>query len=384
MKRIALIGSTGSVGKQVLEVVSLHRGEFRVVALSANTNIELLKKQAIKFRPDIIAIGDESLAGSLKATGAKVLKGKQGIIEAASYKNADLVVISIVGSGALLPTIEAIKSGHAVALANKECLVMAGGIITALAKRNRTRIIPIDSEHSAIFQCIQGRERQELKKIYLTGTGGPLKDIAKNKFDKLSVKEVITHPRWSMGRKISVDSATLMNKGLEVIEAHWLFGIGIDDIKVLIHPQAIIHSMVELADGSVLAQLGITDMRLPIQYALSYPERLKNTLPSLDFSSHTKLTFEKPDFEKFPCLSLAYEAAKKAGTAPAVLNAANEELVRLFLERKIKLSFIPKILEKILSSHRIKNKPGLPQILEADSWARQEVAKHTGACKCHS
>jgi len=379
MKKIVILGSTGSIGIQALNVIASLKKDFKVVGLTANTNIELLEKQIKVFKPEVVAVNDFEKAKALKkrlgSLKIKILSGNGGICHAAKYKKADMVLVAIVGSSALLPVIEAIKSRKDIAIANKEAIVMAGEIINSLARRNKVKIIPIDSEQSAIFQCIQGENINSVKNILLTGSGGPLKNVAKNKFNSLTVGQVTKHPRWNMGKKISVDSATLMNKGLEVIEASRLFGVPVDKIKVLIHPEAIVHSMVEFVDGSVIAQLGVTDMRLPIQYALAYPKRQNTRLRGLDFVKLGKLTFEKPDCKKFPCLRLAYEAAKKGGTAPCVLNAANEELVSLFLKGKIKLNDIPKKLEKILKKHKPIKSAALRQIMQADLWAREETKK---------
>lgn len=379
MKKITILGSTGSIGTSALDVIARHRREFSVAALASNSNVGLLACQAKEFRPKIVAVCDESKFGELKkalsGSGIKIACGRSGIEEAARYDGADITLSAIAGSSGLMPTLAAIELGKTVALANKEPLVMAGGIITARARKKGTKIVPVDSEHSAIFQCLNGRGRADLKKIYLTGSGGPLRKVDIKKFGALSPEEVINHPRWKMGRKISVDSATLMNKGLEAIEAKWLFGMDIDSIEVLIHPEAIIHSMVEYVDGSVIAQLSVTDMRLPILYAFSYPERIKSSLPSLDFVKLGKFTFEKPDFRKFPCLSMSYEAAREGGSYPAVLNAANEEAVLAFLRNEIKFTRIPAIIEKTLSLHKGKPEPSLNEILTIDNWARQQARR---------
>lgn len=374
MKKIIILGSTGSIGTNALDVISRYPREFSVVGLAAHSNAKLLAQQARRFRPGAVAICNESKANelrrSLSGTAIKVLSGQEGVSELARSKGADITLVSIVGAAGLIPTLHAIDSVKTVALANKEPLVMAGGIITARAKKNGTRIIPVDSEHSAIFQCLNGHNRQDLKKIYLTGSGGPLKNIDSRRFDSLSPEEVVNHPRWKMGKKISVDSATLMNKGLEIIEAKWLFGVSVDKVDVLIHPEAIIHSMVEFIDGSIMAQLSQTDMRLPIMYAFSYPKRVRSVLPGLDFVKLGKFTFAPPDMKKFPCLKMAYEAAGKGGSHPVVLNAANEEAVLAFLGNKIKFTKIPKIIEKVLSKHKAKAKPTLDEILQIDAWAR--------------
>lgn len=379
MKRITILGSTGSIGTKTLDVIESHPDDFTVVALASHSNIALLAEQAKKYRPKLVAIYDESkfsdLKNSLIGTDIKLACGASGVEEVARYDGADLTLIAIAGSAGLIPTLAAIEGGKTVALANKEPLVMAGGIITARAKEKGTKIIPVDSEHSAIFQCLNGQNGPIVNKIYLTGSGGPLRKINLRRFDSLSPEEVINHPKWKMGKKISVDSATLMNKGLEIIEAKWLFGIGVDKIEVLIHPEAIIHSMVEFVDGSIIAQLSSTDMRLPILYALSYPERINSALPSVDFLKLKKLTFLPPNKRKFPCLKMSYEVARRGGSYPIVLNAANEEAVWAFLDRKIKFIQIPKIIEKLLSLHRERSNPTLEEILEIDAWARQEAKR---------
>jgi len=377
MKKIIILGSTGSVGTNALDVIAMHPREFSVVGLAAHSNAKLLARQARKFRPSVVAICNESkvneLRGALYGTDIKVLGGHEGVSELARSRGADITLVAIVGAAGFIPTLHAIDSVKTVALANKEPLVMAGGIITERAKKCGTKIIPVDSEHSAIFQCLNGHNREDLKKIYLTGSGGPLKNIDSRRFDSLSPEEVVNHPRWKMGKKISVDSATLMNKGLEIIEAKWLFGVDVAKIEVLMHPEAIIHSMVEFIDGSIMAQLSQADMRLPIMYAFSYPGRIKSVLPGLDFVKLGKLTFSPPDMRKFPCLKMAYEAARKGGSHPVVLNASNEEAVVAFLNRKIKFTKIPKIIEKVLSSHKAKVKPSLNEILQIDAWAREEA-----------
>lgn len=379
MKKITILGSTGSIGTNALDVIEKHKGEFSVSALASHSNIALLAKQARRFRPKVVAVCDKTkfteLNRALNGTGIKILCGTSGVEEVAGKSGADITLIAIAGSSGLVPTLAAIDTGKTVALANKEPLVMAGGIITAHAKRRRTKIIPVDSEHSAIFQCLEGHGTSGLKKIYLTGSGGPLRKMDARKFRLLSPEEVINHPKWKMGKKISVDSATLMNKGLEIIEARWLFGVGIDDIEVLIHPEAIIHSMVEFVDGSIMAQLSYTDMRLPILYAFSYPKRMRSRLPTVDFIKLGTLTFMPPDMKKFPCLKMSYEAARRGGSYPVVLNAANEEAVRAFLERKIQFVRIPKIIEKVLSLHKGKQNPGLDEILLIDAWARDKARR---------
>ena len=374
MKRVAILGSSGSIGVTTLKVIKQYPGEFKLEALAVNKNIESLKRQAVEFKPGKIAVGDEEAGKKINKIGGRdIYYGIEGLNRIASDKDVDIVVIGLSGSAALHPLLSAIRAGKHIALANKEALVMAGSIIMGELKKSKARLIPVDSEQSAIFQCLEGKEQDELKRLYLTASGGALYDVALKDFKYLNKKDILNHPRWKMGRKITVDSATLMNKGLEVIEASWLFDVEVRNIEVLIHRQAIIHSMVEFVDGSVLAQLGVTDMSLPIQYALTYPRRLSNPKNHLDFFSIESLTFDKVDNKKFPCLDFAYQAAKTAGTAPAVMNAVNEEAVSAFLDQRIGFTLIPDIIEKIMSKHKTFKNPNLPAILEADTWARQEA-----------
>lgn len=381
-KRIAILGSTGSIGTNTLKVASHLNDRFEVVALSADSNVESLARQARVFKPRIVSIGNPSLEAQTRRSvppRTRVASGPEGLKEIVARSDVDLVVFAISGSACLEPLIEAIRSRKSVALANKESLVSAGAIVMRAAKRNGVRIIPVDSEHSAIFQCIDGR-REALSKIYLTGSGGPLLNIAKDKFDGLRPEFVLNHPKWKMGRKISVDSATMMNKALEVIEAKHLFGIDERSIEVLIHPEAIIHSMVELVDGAIFAQLGVPDMRIPIQYALTYPQRMKGIARRVDFHEVRSLSFLRPDLKKFPCLAIAREAARDGGTAPAVLNAADEEAVKGYLEGRIRFSDIPRVVAKVLGRHKNTVKdPAIGDILEAEEWAKMEAR---AAC-CH-
>ena len=374
MKRVAILGSSGSIGVTTLKVIKQYPGEFKLEALAVNKNIESLKRQAVEFKPGKIAVGDEEAGKKINKIGGRdIYYGIEGLNRIASDKDVDIVVIGLSGSAALHPLLSAIRAGKHIALANKEALVMAGSIIMGELKKSKARLIPVDSEQSAIFQCLEGKEQDELKRLYLTASGGALYDVALKDFKYLNKKDILNHPRWKMGQKITVDSATLMNKGLEVIEASWLFDVEVRNIEVLIHRQAIIHSMVEFVDGSVLAQLGVTDMSLPIQYALTYPRRLSNPKNHLDFFSIESLTFDKVDNKKFPCLDFAYQAAKTAGTAPAAMNAVNEEAVSAFLDQRIGFTLIPDIIEKIMSKHKTFKNPNLPAILEADTWARQEA-----------
>jgi len=377
-KRICILGSTGSIGRNTLNVISGLSDRFQVVGLCAQSNVSLLAEQANKFRPKAVAIGDETKIGELNKKlkeKVRIFVGKQGIEELARQEESDIVLIAISGSASIRPTYAAVASGKDIALASKEALVSAGHIITREAKRRDSAIIPVDSEHSALFQCLMAGRTSEVARLYITASGGPAWAMPKSAFRSLSKETVLKHPKWKMGKKISVDSATMMNKGLEVIEAKWLFGIDIDDIKILIHPEAIVHSMVEFVDGSVLAQLGITDMQLPIQYALSYPKRYKSGLKQLDLIKIRRLTFYKPDANKFPSLKLAYEAAREGGSATAVLNSSNEAAVRAFLHNKIKFTDIPIIIEKLLSRHKRIEFPTLSEIEAIEEWVKSEVER---------
>jgi 1-deoxy-D-xylulose-5-phosphate reductoisomerase len=372
---IAILGSTGSIGLNTLKVVDNHPRRFQVVALSAYNNFKLLESQIRKYKPSHVAVGIEGLA-HFKSIGIKGVKfySSQDCSQLASLKEVDVVVLSMSGVGALFPFLEALRAGKTVAPANKEALVIAGDLIMNEARKYRARIIPIDSEQSAIFQCLDGQQSKPVS-VHLTASGGPLRKIKSKDFKRMTPKDILRHPRWKMGPKITVDSATLMNKGFEVIEAKHLFNLNYNQIKVLVHPEAIIHSMVEFADGSVLAQLGITDMRLPIQYALTYPERLPTGLKQLDLTELGSLNFQKPDLKRFPALELAFEAARLAGSMPAVLNAADEMAVEAFLKGKIGFLSIYKVVEKVVLRHTIVKNPSLEAILQADQWARQEARK---------
>ncbi|MFA6636923.1 MAG: 1-deoxy-D-xylulose-5-phosphate reductoisomerase [Candidatus Omnitrophota bacterium] len=378
MKDIILFGSTGSVGKNVLDVISHYPGMFRVRALSTGRNIDVLLDQAERFSPRVIACADENLVPELRRRapkGTAVTGGGRSIEELAAQEDADIVFMAISGISALMPLVSAVKNGRTVALASKEPIVSAGGIISELVKENSARIIPVDSEHSAISQCIGARKPCEVRTIYLTGSGGTLLNAPLEDFDSFSVKEVLNHPKWSMGPKISVDSATLMNKGLEMIEARWLFDIPSEKIKVIVHPEAIVHSMVEFNDGTVTAVMFCPDMRFPILKALAYPEILESCFERIDFGAIGKFTFLEPDTEKFPALPLAYEALKSGGTAPAVLNSSNENAVNLFLEGKIVFTDITKITKEVLNKHKVKEAPVLEDIIASEEWAKREVLK---------
>jgi 1-deoxy-D-xylulose-5-phosphate reductoisomerase len=375
MKNIAVLGSSGSIGKSTLEVARSLPHQFKVAALSVNSDIVKLKQQIEEFHPKLVCVVDPRAAAKLKASlgsSLKVLSGPEGLLELVQDKDIQQVMMAITGSAALAPLISAIKSGKEIALANKEALVMAGSLVMRLAKKHKVLIRPVDSEQSAIWQSLGGQPTANVRQVYLTASGGPLWNLPKIKFKQVTLERVLQHPRWKMGKKITVDSATLMNKGLELLEAMFLFNLGVEKIKVLIHPEALIHSMVEFNDGVIMAQLSVTDMRVPIQYALAYPQRLPNALAGIDFYALNKLHFEKPDMAKFPCLALAYQAARDLGTMPAVLNAANETSVERFLAKKIDFLTIPKIVEKVMQRHRRIAYPNLHQIMCADAWARQE------------
>ncbi len=378
MKRIALLGSTGSIGQNTLAVIRRHQPRFRVAALSAHSNIDLLCRQIREFSPEMICVTDEASGVALKARigrSPRLFIGTAGLTEICKNKLVDMVVMAVSGAEALLPVISALDNHKQIALANKEALVMAGKLIMDLARKNNTAIIPIDSEQSAIWQCLEGQERNALRRIFLTASGGPFRDFTGEQLKKISVSQALSHPRWKMGRKITVDSATLMNKGLEVLEAMSLFGLKAHEVEVVVHPESIIHSMVEFIDGVVMAQLSIADMRIPIQYALTYPKRLKTSLGGLDLVKIKSLNFTAPDVKKFACLALAYRAAHDGGTAPCVLNAANEVCVEEFLNGNLTFNGIPAVVGKVLSRNRAVAEPSLSDIMHADSWARAEARK---------
>ncbi len=384
MKRIAVLGSTGSIGTSTLDIVRQFPSNFKAVALATNSNIGLLSRQIREFNPRFVCVNDRKGSLVLKSkfdSKLKIFSGENELLKMLEYERIDRVMLSITGAAALLPLLKAIECGKDVALANKEALVMAGAIVMDNARKKGVKIIPVDSEQSAIWQCLEGQDKTKLKTIYLTASGGPFRTLSKKQFKNISVKEALSHPRWKMGEKITVDSATLLNKGLEILEAMYLFGVTADKIKVVIHPESIIHSMVEFVDGTVIAQLSVTDMRVPIQYALLYPERLSSNRAGIDFFKLRQLNFEKPDFRKFPCLSLAYRAAYAAGTMPAVLNAANEVSVGAFLRSDLTFVAIPKVIEKVMDCHQNKPAPDLGDILDADKWARQEAVKVMGKYK---
>ena len=380
MKLVAILGSTGSIGRNTLDVIGCHPKEFGVLAITTNSDIDTLCRQAAIFKPVFIGVADAGCAEKLRAKRSALCKklfiGQDGLCRLVEQEEIDLVVLAISGAAALRPLLAAIEAGKRIALANKEALVMAGPIVMGKAARNKIRIIPIDSEQSAIWQCLEKEEHDDLRCIYLTASGGPFWDKPVKVIKKCAPEAVLRHPRWDMGKKITVDSATMMNKGLELLEAMHLFGVGADKVKIVIHPEAVVHSMVEFKDGVVMAQLSATDMRIPIQYALSYPHRLANSLPKLDFYKLNKLHFAKPDLKKFPCLALAYRAAHALGTLPAVLNAANEVSVSAFLRRRICFGAIPRVIEIAMDKHCNRKNPELAHILEADQWARVEAEKY--------
>lgn len=381
VKKITLLGSTGSIGTQTLDIVASHPDKFSIVGLAAGRNLSLLAEQIRQFKPEIVAIADADLLPELKEAIADVspqpilVAGETGVVEVAAYGDAQSVVTGIVGCAGLLPTIAAIKAGKDIALANKETLIAGGPVVLPLLEQYGVKLLPADSEHSAIFQCLQGVPNGGLRRIILTASGGAFRDWPVEKLSTVTVADALKHPNWSMGRKITVDSATLMNKGLEVIEAHYLFGVDYDAIDIVIHPQSIIHSLIEVQDTSVLAQLGWPDMRLPLLYALSWPERIATNWEPLDLVKAGDLTFRKPDHAKYPCMQLAYAAGRAGGCLPAVLNAANEQAVALFLAEKIKFLDIPKVIESTCDRFTPQNtaQPLLEDILESDRWAREAV-----------
>ena len=374
MKQIAILGSTGSIGRQTLEVIRALPHQFQVVGLAGGKNIDLFGKQINEFKPRFVYFQDEAALTHLSSTEYEFLT----LEDVACHPEVDIVVIAISGGSGLSPTLAAARAGKNIALANKESLVMAGEIITSEARLNRAQIFPIDSEHSAIWQCLNG-ERQPAARLLLTASGGPFLHYSPAQLNEVTVEQALKHPSWQMGKKVTIDSATLMNKGLEVIEAHWLFDMPFDNIEVLIHPQSIVHSMVEFVDGSIKAQLSYPDMRLPIQYALSYPERLPNPqLARLDWSNIKELTFGQPDLAIFPCLRLAVEAGRQGGTYPAVLCAADEAAVELFLANKIKFIDIARIVGQALEQHQLIPHPTLDEIVTADSWTREKVRQLAG------
>ncbi len=381
--RVAVLGSTGSIGTQTLDVIAAHPDRFSAVALAAARNATLLSEQAARFKPLLVCLG-EGRAGGTGIEGA--LSGPEGLIEIATHPDVDLVVVATTGAAGWEPTLAAISAGKQVALANKEALVMAGSVIAVEARRRGIPLRPVDSEHSAIWQCIQGEgvgdsllaTPRDVRKLILTASGGPFRNTPREQMEKVTPRQALAHPTWNMGAKITIDSATLMNKGLEVIEAHWLFNMPYEKLEVVVHPQSIVHSMVEFEDGSTKAQLGVPDMRVPIQYALGYPDHLPYAdLPRMDWAQALTLEFAPPDLDRFPCLGLAWEAGKKGGTYPAVLSAADEEAVRAFLDEEIDFYGIPRLVERALGAHQPATEPDLQTIREIDGETRARVREWT-------
>lgn len=380
MKKIVVLGSTGSIGRQTLEVVRSLPGEFKVVGLGAGKNWRLMTDQIKEFRPSAAVLADESGLENLRrelspALWPELAHGRAGMEALAGMPEADLVVVAVTGAAGIYPTIAAIRAGKDVALANKETLVAAGHLVMKLAALNNTAILPVDSEHSAIWQCLSGHSSKTIKKVILTASGGPFRHLSGGEMETVTVDMALRHPNWEMGSKITIDSATLMNKGLEVIEAKWLFGLSYSQVEVVVHPQSIIHSAVEFLDGSVIAQMGLPDMRLPIQYALTYPRRLPGSVPRLRLTDLQGLTFEEPDTGKFPCLRMAFEAGRAGGTMPAVLNAANEVAVDSFLKELLRFKDIPVVVAGVMEIHKKVSNPELGEIMEADRWARETGRK---------
>ena len=376
---IAILGSTGSIGRSTLDVIASFPDRFKITYLTAHRNADLLAEQARRFRPHGIVVRDGASADRLRSIldgSIEILVGEEGLNQAVGRSDVDTVVSSLVGFAGLVPTLEAIEAGKDIALANKETLVVAGELVMERVRARGVKLLPIDSEHSAILQCLQGEDTKSVARLILTASGGPFLNVDREEFFQITPAQALRHPTWKMGAKITIDSATLMNKGLEVIEAHWLFGLPADSIDVVIHPQSIIHSMVEFVDGSIKAQMGIPDMKLPIQYALTYPERPKSAFKRLDFAALERMTFFEPDLEKFRCLAIAFEALKSGGTALAVMNAANEVAVHEFLEGRISFSAIPEMIHTALATHSAIPHPQLDDILRADRETRTMLLKH--------
>ena len=378
MKKISLLGSTGSIGTNVLDVIERNPEKFQILGMSAGSNVDLFAKQIRKFKPRVVALFDTKKIPTLKERIAdldiEILSGEEGTIAVATLPEADVVVSGVMGSAGLLPAIHALKSGKNLALANKETLVIAGELVLREAKKTNSQIIPIDSEHSAIFQVLNGEKKERIKKIILTASGGPFRTFSFDQMETVTVQDALKHPNWDMGAKITIDSSTMMNKGLEYIEAKWLFGVN-TPVEIIVHAQSIIHSMIEFVDTSVIAQLGIPDMRVPIAYALTYPDRFECDLPSLDLTTMGNLTFEAPDFERFPCLRLAIDAMEIGKTMPAVLNAANEIAVQAFLEELISYKDIAELIRMVMQNHNPSPLKELQDVLIADQWAREETTK---------
>ena len=383
MRALTILGSTGSIGTQTLEVVENLPGEFRVVALTANRNIELLAHQARQFEVEAVALADPTGADELRrmlaGSGIAIHTGRSGLLEIAGRDDIDLCLNGLVGGGGMAPTMAALEAGVDVALSNKESLVMAGALITALQQEKGARLLPIDSEHSAIWQCLAGEDRSQIRRLVLTGSGGPFRTWPLEDMSQVTREQALRHPNWDMGPKVTIDSATMMNKGLEVIEARWLYDIPPERSDIVIHPQSIIHSMVEFVDGSIKAQLGVPDMKIPIQYALAYPDHRPADWPRLDLVAIGELTFEEPDLEKFPCITLAYDALRRGGSAPAALNLANDLAVQAFLDDQLAFASIPRVLERVLSEHPFIETPTLADLEELEGWTERYVSKTLGS-----
>jgi 1-deoxy-D-xylulose-5-phosphate reductoisomerase len=377
VKRIAILGSTGSIGRSALAVVDAHPSRLQVAALAAGDNASLLAEQIERYRPAVAAMataaGIDRLRSTLGAATTTIVAGSEGMLAVATHPDVDIVICASAGTAGLEAVLAAIEARKTIALANKEVLVMAGALVTEAARRCGVAILPVDSEHNAIHQCLHGRNPTEVRRLVLTASGGPFRELDERELDQVRPDAALRHPTWQMGRKITIDSATLMNKGLEVIEAHWLFGVDADHIDVLIHPQSIVHSLVELTDGSMIAQLGVTDMRLPIQYACSYPDRWEMPLPTLDLARAGRLEFHEPAHDRFPCLALAYRALRAGETLPVVLNAANEVAVDAFLEGKLGFTAIPRVIEKTMNAHTVERVSTLETVRRVDRWAREQA-----------
>lgn len=379
-KRVSILGSTGSIGRQALDVIAALEGRITVAGLAAGRNWERLAGQAARFKPRVVSVATREDAARVQVRlgpETRVLHGADGLRAVACAPEAEAVLTAVTGTVGLLPTVEAIAAGKDILLANKETLVAAGGLITGMVARHGVKLLPVDSEHSAVWQCLAGREA-EMASIILTASGGPFRTWPRDRMARVTAAEALRHPTWSMGPKITIDSATLMNKGLEVIEAHWLFGVEYNKIEVLVHPQSIIHGMARLTDGVVMASMGVTDMRMPIQYALTYPERREMGLEPLDLAALGSLTFERPDADRFPALETAYAAGRAGGTAPCVLNAANEVAVNAFLRDRIGYFDIVRTVQQVLAAHETAARPGLDEILAADAWAREQATQVMG------
>jgi 1-deoxy-D-xylulose-5-phosphate reductoisomerase len=386
MKRVTILGSTGSIGRSALDIIGAYPDRFKIKVLTAGNNVALLEKQLKFFSPEVVAVADDSAARELrrklgKKPALRVLSGQAGIADAASFEGSDIVLAAIVGAAGLVPTLAAIHAGKVIGLANKEVLVMAGSIVMKEAKKSGSKILPVDSEHSAIFQCICRRRKSDVRRIILTASGGPFCNKSKRALRDITPGDALKHPRWKMGKKITIDSATLMNKGFEVIEAHHLFGLPPERIDVVIHPESIVHSIVEFSDRSCIAQLSVPDMKGPIAYALTYPERLDDVMEGLSLPDIGSLTFKRPENNLFPCLSYAYKALESGGTMPAVLNAANEVAVNAFLEGTIRFTEIPVIIKRTMNYHSVMPDAEIDVVIEADRWARRKAEEVIGSMK---